>query len=272
MATQRERILEYLRARPNGADDGVLAGQLGIAPRQTVNQICLQLARQGVLVRGVDRATGRFVNRLADASSVPAPAAPRPPRAGLTDAMPASRRVTIEVAEEIRRFAYAGEVHLTEDQVKEALEAMLRNEGWRVGTHWGRAHGIDIDAHRGAERLVIEAKGEGSRQAMRVNFFLGALGELLQRMDSPDASYGLALPAHRQFAGLVSRLPAWVRARLNLRFYLVRPAPDGYEVGVFSSREAAEARTPHERPDPTRVVERQGRPAPAGRRGGEEAP
>ncbi len=70
---------------------------------------------------------------------------------------------------------------------------------------------------------------------MRVNYFLGALGELLQRMDSPETCFGLALPAHRQFAGLLSRLPAWVRTRLNLCFYLVRPTPGGYEVGLVSS-------------------------------------
>ena len=44
---------------------------------------------------------------------------------------------------------------------------------------------------------------------MRVNYFLGALGELLQRMDSPAARYGLALPAHGQFIGLINRLPDW---------------------------------------------------------------
>jgi len=50
--------------------------------------------------------------------------------------------------------------------------------------------------HRGStgrERLVLEAKGEGSRPQMRGNFFLHALGELLQRMDGPDANFGLAL-------------------------------------------------------------------------------
>ena len=85
---------------------------------------------------------------------------------------------------------------------------------------------------------MLEAKGEGSRPQMRGNLFLHALGELLRRMDGPDANFGLALPAHRRFAGLVLKLPAWVKARLNLRFYLVRRASDGgFEVGVIETHD-----------------------------------
>lgn len=236
MATQRERVLAYLRAHPDGADDDLLACELGIAHRQAVNQTCRQLASTGVLVRRHDPAAGKIVNRLADAAvRAAAPAAPPHQLTNPPGSIQVSRLVTLDGGEALRRFVYAGEAELTEDQVKQAMEAALRREGWEVDTRWGRAHGIDIEARRGAERLVLEAKGEGSRQAMRVNFLLGALGELLQRMDSPETWYGLALPAHRQFAGLVSRLPAWVRARLNLRFYLVRPTPGGYEIGVVGS-------------------------------------
>jgi len=42
----------------------------------------------------------------------------------------------------------------------------------------GGAHGIDIDAARGDERWIIEVKGCGSLNPMRVNYFLAALGEL----------------------------------------------------------------------------------------------
>jgi hypothetical protein len=134
----------------------------------------------------------------------------------------------------VRCFAYPGELQLAEDSVKQAVEAALSAAGWTVDTRRGHTHGIDIEARSGDRRLVLEAKGEGSRPAMRVNFFLGALGELLQRMTAPEARYGLALPAHRQFVSLVLRLPEWVRARLDLCFFLVRPAADGgLEVGLF---------------------------------------
>jgi hypothetical protein len=71
-----------------------------------------------------------------------------------------------------------------------------------------------------------------------VNYFLGALGELLQRMQGPDPMYALALPAHRQFVKLLLGLPLWIRARLGLRFYLVRPSPSGgFEVGYLPPAE-----------------------------------
>ena len=47
--------------------------------------------------------------------------------------------------------------------------------------------------------------GAGPQQ---VNYFLGAIGELTQRMADPDAVYGLALPDNRQYRGLVDRLHA----------------------------------------------------------------
>jgi len=114
------------------------------------------------------------------------------------------------------------------------VAAVLQTDGWKTDVRWRHVHGIDITASRGTERLVLEAKGEGSRNPMRVNYFLGALGELLQRMESPDFSYGIAVPAHRQFIGLILRLPIWVRSHLNLCFYLVRPLDDGtFQVGYI---------------------------------------
>lgn len=49
-----------------------------------------------------------------------------------------------------------------------------------------------------------------------MNYFLNVPGELVQRMDDPDAAYGLAVPNHRQYHGLVDRLPLLARRRLSL--------------------------------------------------------
>lgn len=68
-------------------------------------------------------------------------------------------------------------------------------------------------ATRGSERLIIEAKGESSLNPMYNNYFLGALGELVQRMDGPGARYGLAFPAHKKFVRLATELPSWVSCR-----------------------------------------------------------
>jgi hypothetical protein len=46
-----------------------------------------------------------------------------------------------------------------------------------------------LHARRGRERWIIEAKGAGSLDPMRVIYFLDLLGETLQRMDDPNAAY-----------------------------------------------------------------------------------
>lgn len=81
---------------------------------------------------------------------------------------------------------------------------------------WGHSQGIDIEAYQGTKRWVIEVKGGGSLHPMRVNYFQGALGELLQRMDKPDASYSIAFPDMEQFRRLWERLPALAKNRTEI--------------------------------------------------------
>jgi hypothetical protein len=82
--------------------------------------------------------------------------------------------------------------------------------------------------------LLLEAKGEVGRGAQQVNYFLGALGELLQRMSDPQVRYGLVLPHNRQYGGLVARLPALAVDRLGLEVYFV--ARDGARYLVERAR------------------------------------
>jgi hypothetical protein len=81
---------------------------------------------------------------------------------------------------------------------------------------WGRSLGIDIDAKRGSYRWIIEVKGRGSRPQMRVNDFLAMFGELLQRMDDPEARYSIALPDLPQFRRLWERLPTLAKSRTTI--------------------------------------------------------
>ena len=121
---------------------------------------------------------------------------------------------------------------ITEDAVKAAVRDHLEAQGYTVQVAWGGTRGIDIDARRGGERLVLEAKAEVTNPPQQVNYFLNALGELVQRMDDPEARYGLALPDHRQYRGLVGRLPAHARERLGLVVLFVRREGDGFVVEV----------------------------------------
>ncbi len=73
----------------------------------------------------------------------------------------------------------------------------------------------------------IEAKGDVASQPQKTNYFIGALGELVQRMSDPDAEYGLALPDVQVYRRLVSRLPDLARERLRLRIFFVERTADG---------------------------------------------
>jgi len=109
---------------------------------------------------------------------------------------------------------------LSEDEVKQGAKEYLEAAGFHVTVAWGRQHGIDIRAVSGAEVMLLEAKGSAMNPPQQVNYFLGALGELLQRMSDPEATYGLALPNSQQYRGLAARLPAlaWQRLRLMVLF------------------------------------------------------
>jgi hypothetical protein len=105
---------------------------------------------------------------------------------------------------------------LTEDQVKLLLQDWLKAGGWQTEVAWGRKPGIDVVGRRGTETWIIEAKGCGSLQPMRVNYFIAMLGELLQRMSEADARYSIALPNMQQYRRLWDRLPALARQRTGI--------------------------------------------------------
>ncbi|HEY4268740.1 MAG TPA: hypothetical protein VGM94_11160 [Galbitalea sp.] len=60
---------------------------------------------------------------------------------------------------------------LYEDDVVNAVAAHLRADGWQIeSTALATQHGDDIVATRGGERLVVEAKGEGSSKTHTSKF------------------------------------------------------------------------------------------------------
>lgn len=105
--------------------------------------------------------------------------------------------------------------------------------GFDVTVAWGREPGIDLTArHPDGRRYIIEAKAEkGVTGPQQHNYFVGMLGELVQRMSDPHATYAIALPEIRQYRGLVDRLPNLARQRLGLHvFWVARTADGGFRV------------------------------------------
>ncbi len=181
-------------------DDDELARLVGVR-REAVNQVCRRLEADGQLMRR--KAVGsKIQNLISGTAPIPTPVAPIERSDGL----------------------------LSEDEVKAAVRDYLEGQGYTVAVAWGHERGIDIEARKDGDRLLIEAKGEVALQPQQANYFVGALGELVQRLADPEARYGLALPNNRQYRGLVNRLPALARERLHLVVFMVTRTPQGMTV------------------------------------------
>lgn len=166
----------------------VLKGK-GVHPSQ-VNQEARRLEQKGLLVRR-PRNDGSIGNY---------PSAP--------DGDPVEVPVRPEIAQTLEG--------LSEDEVKVHLAAWLKARGWDARVAWGKSRGVDILATKDEQRWIIEVKGLGSLQPMRVNYFIGMLGETLQRMADPAARYSIAMPDVAQFRGLWKRLPQLAKQRTQI--------------------------------------------------------
>jgi len=197
--TLRERILAFVNTHPGRTDREITNEVCGRGKlQQLVNQECRRLQGQCLLVRR-KRGDGLIGNYPAAAVPSPSIPPPRPVADATDDSDPGSEEI-----------------------IKLSLDRWLRDQGWETEIAWDKSRGIDIRATRGGRRWVIEVKGEGSSQPMRVNFFLHALGESLQRMDDPAAMYSIALPDLPQFRALWARLPALAKTRTGLTALFVR--------------------------------------------------
>jgi hypothetical protein len=183
-----ERILGLLAKQP-GLSDREITDVLfskGTA-QQPVNQACHLLMAKSLITR-IPRGDGRLGSSLMTGAPAIQP--------------PTNREPT--------------ESKFGEDELKRTLKTWLEAQGWRVEVKWGHSHGVDIAASRGQERWEIEVKGCGSISAMRVNYFLAVVGEILQRMKDPSVKYSIALPDLQQFRNLWARFPVLAKTRTEI--------------------------------------------------------
>lgn len=189
--TVKEEIMEAITRFP-GMTDAELAKRYKRI-HQTINSACRELASKGFLTRQ-----------------------PNPDKNGNLGNYPTGKAPDIKSPKE----PVAGD-ELDEDAVKACIKDWLENQGWSVRVAWGKKHGVDIEAVKENERWLIEAKGPGSRQAMRHNYFIGILGETLQRMDCENAKYSIAFPDMPVYRGLWDRLPSLAKRRTGIDMILV---------------------------------------------------
>ncbi|MDZ7686947.1 MAG: MarR family transcriptional regulator [Gammaproteobacteria bacterium] len=206
MATLPQEIVALLESDP-GLTDREITNRLRTVndPQQPINIAARNLASKGVINRE-KRADGLIGNYRTG-----------PP-------LPVSNAVASTLKN-------GGANELSEDECKKILEKWLKSSGWQSEIAWGHARGIDVDARRGGKRWIIEVKGIGSRQPMRVNYFIGMLGETLQRMDDEKASYSIAIPDVQQFRNLWGRLPTLAKQRTGITALFIDSSGSVSEVG-----------------------------------------
>lgn len=217
MGTLKEQILDLLQQRPGLTDREITDIVVGpSAPQQSVNQVCRQLGEKGRVTR-TRRDDGWIGNYLSVHSPVPPQATSKAAPSDLTPTPSPS----------------LGDFYddpFSEDEIKHNLNAWLVSQGWRPKIVWGNARGIDINATKNGQRWIIEAKGRGSRDQMRVNYFLAVLGEILQRMSDPVAKYSIAFPDLQQFRNLWDHLPSMAKTRTGITAIFVDPEGNVVEV------------------------------------------
>jgi hypothetical protein len=106
---------------------------------------------------------------------------------------------------------------MKEDQVVDAFQRWLTSGAWTLVTPTD-PH-TDIEAVRGSERLICEAKGRTSGAGLDCDT---AYGPLLRRMidEASDIRYAAVVPASALKAAL--RVPQRVRHLLRVTVYEVR--------------------------------------------------
>ena len=160
---------------------------------QTINMACRELVKQGLLVRQPNHERNGNLGNYQTGKTTQAIETPKQ-----------------QISDEF-----------DEDTVKSHIKDWLEKQDWSVKVAWGKNHGVDIEALKDCERWLIEVKGPGSRQAMQHNYFLGILGEALQRMDDNKARYSIAFPDMSVYRNLWSRLPALAKQRTGIDMLLV---------------------------------------------------
>lgn len=103
-----------------------------------------------------------------------------------------------------------------EDRVTDAFRTWLLAEGWTPVDPTDRW--TDLEAVRGDERLICEAKGRTSEKGIDADI---AYGQLLRRMTSQETLTRYALVVPSSSVKAVERVPAHVRKLLRIDVYEV---------------------------------------------------
>lgn len=230
--TLKDRVLALVSRCPGLTDREIADRLLGRAgPQQGVNVVARSLAANGLTSRAsrADGLIGNYPAAARPAVTTPAPSEGTVHRtdlesAALTNREPGPAARTL-ASSPLAARPFLVEPWPAEDQLKSCIKDYLEADGWRVTVMWGRDRGVDIDAVKGPQRWLFEVKGDGGTPQKNGNYFLGMLGETLQRMSDSNARYSIVMPDIPRFRGLWERLPRLAKERTSISAFFV--AQDG---------------------------------------------
>jgi biotin operon repressor len=209
IVTVRERVIATLKA--GSLCDDCLAEVAGISPRQSVNQKCAELKREGVLERDKSECPRcrryKLVNLLGP--SVPESVAGAPERDGASKPWYWEGEVQARIVEHLRRRGFR-EIRSADTSSREA--------------------GIDIEAVAPEGRkLWVTVKGwpERSSNVQARHWFAGAvLDVVLHRERSRDAELAIGIPdGFATYRNLARRL-TWLKGVAPFTFFWVLESGD----------------------------------------------
>lgn len=116
-----------------------------------------------------------------------------------------------------------------EDWLQERIIIYLKQKGYIITKHAsGKTHGVDIKAYHPKLRryYFVEVKAEPkstskSKHAMRENYFVGVLGEIICRMIQKHGRYALGLPKNDSYIKKTNKIPERIRKLLKLDIFFV---------------------------------------------------
>lgn len=210
--THEKIIIGFLKRENLGYCDDCIAKLCNIQPRQTVNQICRRAYEAGKIIRGYSQCSYCGNKKITNSFN------------------PKTEQFISTSIQPQKTSDNNNNINMSEDLVKQLLAQYLEKNGWKVKVAMGKEHGVDIEAYRDDAKWIIEVKGCGSLNAMRVNYFLSILGETLQRMDDKNCKYSIALPKIQQFINLWNRLPKLAKERTGISALFVDEHGDVEEI------------------------------------------
>lgn len=211
MATNRDRIIQYLQNHPEGVDDDMLAQALGFSQRQQANSRCRQLESEGLVIR--QTVNGKIHNLWAGSEQ----------KRMMQKAM--SEKVS-QPSDLDRKKSWFWEGNVQAQVIKYlfSLNFLIRS----VADTESRQQGIDIIAELGGRELWISVKGypEGTEKTQPSTqaghwFKQVVFDMLVYRGESKAIKLGIALPDFPRYRSLAAKI-AWIQPVADFVYFWVQ--------------------------------------------------